>query len=81
MSEAASSEDSRWVEVWRGQDPASVGRLLEAEGIPMRLAARGNWCGTAGGGFDLVGLFRRKPQSRLLVPEPDATRARAVVQK
>ncbi|MFN0146506.1 MAG: hypothetical protein ACKVT1_08355 [Dehalococcoidia bacterium] len=81
MTERQPAETERWVEVWRGQDPSAIGRLLDAEGIPMRLAARGNWCGTGGGGFDLVGLFRRKPQSRLLVPEPEADRARAVVKK
>jgi hypothetical protein len=77
METGAGTQD-RWVEVWRGGDPAEVGRKLDAAGISMRLAASGGFCGT-GGGFSLLSLFRRQPQSRLLVPEADVERARALI--
>jgi hypothetical protein len=74
------SASEQWREVWHGADPAPIGRLLDAEGIPMRLATTGNWCGF-GGGVSFLSLFRRKPQSRLLVPASQLERARALIQK
>ena len=66
-----------WVEVWRGEDPAIPGRILEAAGIEMRLAAHG-W-GAHGGGSLLSIFFKRKSQSRLLAPHAEADRARALL--
>jgi hypothetical protein len=75
----------RWVEVWSGEDPSVPGKLLDAAGIEMRLAARG-W-GAHGGGampgmLTLLFLFRRKQKatSRLLVAEADRERAKSLLQ-
>ncbi len=69
--------EGRWVEVWRGTDPAPIGRLLQAAGIPMRLAASGHHSVNPLGFFS---LFRKRGiESRLLVAESDRQRAREVV--
>ncbi len=71
MGDAA---DARWVEVWRGTDPAPPGRLLDAAGIPMRLAAAGHYSVNP---FGLFSFFRKHGiESRLLVAETDRQRAR-----
>jgi hypothetical protein len=72
------SEDDRWVEIWRGYDDAklkSVATRLDADAIPMRIAAT-QACGSGSAGFSLLSLFRRRPGSRLLVPSASAARAR-----
>ena len=64
-----------WVEVWRGNDPEAVGRLLDAEGILMRIATGSHH----GSNLGLIGLFRRPALARLLVPAADSNRANAIV--
>jgi hypothetical protein len=76
--ESPKDTEGRWVEVWRGADPADVGRRLDAAGISMRLATTDGFCGTSGG-FSLLNLFRRERRSRLLVPESDVERARSLI--
>ena len=74
------TDAERWVEVWKGEDPQPPGRLLEAEGIPMRIAQAGHHQLIS---FGFFGLFRRQQrvQSRLLVPDAEKERARAAIKR
>jgi hypothetical protein len=67
-------DSDRWVEVWKGDDPAVPGRMLDAAGIEMRLA------GSMGhGGLGFLSIFRKPVSARLLVRAVDRDRARAVL--
>ncbi len=68
-----------WVEAWHGEDPSVAGKVLDAAGIEMRIAAKG-W-GAHGGG-SLLNFFRKKRhESQLLVKDSDAARARDLLRK
>ncbi|MCA9830560.1 MAG: hypothetical protein R3B97_03870 [Dehalococcoidia bacterium] len=71
------ADTERWVEVWRGSDPAIAGRAMESAGIEMRIASAG-W-GAHGGGLGILSLLRKHGQSKLLVREADRERARAAL--
>ena len=71
--------EDEWVEIWRGTDPAPVGRLLDDAGITMRLAALGHHSVNPLGFFS---FFRRRGiESRLLVREGDRARARETLRR
>jgi hypothetical protein len=74
-------DEERWVEVWKGSDPAEAGRKLEAAGIPMRIASTG-WGAHGGGiGVTLFSFFFRQKSggSRLLVPVGETERAKSAL--
>lgn len=76
-------DERRWVEVWKGDDPSVPGRKLEAAGIEMRIASSG-WGAHGGGiGVTLVSLVLRRKRggAKLLVPEADRERAKAVLRE
>lgn len=71
--------EEEWIEVWRGTDPAPVGRLLDEAGIAMRLAALGHHSVNPLGSFS---FFRKRGiESRLLVRQIDGPRAREVLHR